>query len=60
MRPSKRLERIPPYLFAELERKIGEQQADLDFFRQALRHVKARQQAAGVSGKPRSSKSSGR
>jgi transposase len=45
---------------AELERKIGEQQADLDFFRQALRHVKARQQAAGVSGKPRSSKSSER
>ena len=45
---------------AELECKIGEQQADLDFFRQALRHVKARQQAAGVSGKPRSSKSSGR
>lgn len=44
---------------AELERKIGEQQGDLDFFRQALRHVKARQQAAGVSGKPRSSKSSG-
>ena len=23
-RPSKRLERIPPYLFAELERKIAE------------------------------------
>ena len=45
---------------AELERKIGEQQADLDFFRQALRHVKARQQAAGVPGKPRSTKSSGR
>jgi transposase len=45
---------------AELERKIGEQQGDLDFFRQALRHVKARQQAAGVSGKLRSSKSSGR
>ena len=45
---------------AELERKIGEQQADLDFFRQALRHVKARQQAAGASGKLRSSKSSGR
>jgi transposase len=44
---------------AELERKIGEQQADLDFFRQALRHVKARQPAAGVPGKPRSSKSSG-
>src|SRR5262245_31575267 len=45
---------------AELERKIGEQQADLDFFRQALRHVKARQQVAGVSGKPQSSKSSKR
>lgn len=45
---------------AELERKIGEQQADLDFFRQALRHVKARQQAVGTSGARRSSKSSGR
>ena len=45
---------------AELERKIGEQQGDLDFFRQALRHVKARQQAAGASGARRSSKSSGR
>ena len=45
---------------AELERKIGEQQADLDFFRQALRHVKARQQAAGVSGARRSGKSSKR
>ena len=45
---------------AELERKIGEQQADLDFFRQALRHVKARQQEAGVRGGLRSTKSSGR
>ena len=45
---------------AELERKIGEQQADLDFFRQALRHVKARQQVADLAGKPRSTKSSGR
>jgi len=45
---------------AELERKIGEQQGDLDFFRQALRHVKARQQMAGVSGGLRSAKSSGR
>ena len=44
----------------ELERKIGEQQADLDFFRQALRHVKARQQAAGEAGARRSTKSSGR
>jgi transposase len=45
---------------AELERKIGEQQGDLDFFRQALRHVKARQQEAGVRGGLRSTKSSGR
>lgn len=45
---------------AELERKIGEQQADLGFFRQALRHVKVRQQAAGVSGARRSTKSSQR
>jgi LL-diaminopimelate aminotransferase len=27
MRPSRRLERIPPYLFAQLERKIAEQKA---------------------------------
>jgi transposase len=45
---------------AELERKIGEQQADLDFFRQALRHVKARQQMSVRSGGLRSTKSSKR
>ena len=28
---------------AELERKIGQQQVDLDFFRRALRHVRERQ-----------------
>src|SRR5918911_2747094 len=27
MRPSERLERIPPYLFAQLERKIAEKKA---------------------------------
>src|SRR3990170_4384570 len=27
MKPSRRLERIPPYLFAELERKIAEKRA---------------------------------
>jgi transposase len=27
---------------AELERKIGQQQVDLDFFRRALRHVRER------------------
>jgi transposase-like protein len=45
---------------AELERKIGQQQADLDFFRQALRHVKAKQQAGAGPGAGRSTKSSGR
>jgi transposase len=45
---------------AELERKIGEQQADLDFFRQALRHVKARQQMSAKPGALRSGKSSKR
>ena len=45
---------------AELERKIGEQQADLDFFRQALRHVKARQQMSVGAGALRSGKSSKR
>ena len=43
----------------ELERKVAQQELDLDFFRQALRHVKARQQeAAGRGGLPstRSSK----
>jgi len=45
---------------AELERKIGEQQGDLDFFRQALRHVKARQQMSARPGVLRSGKSSKR
>jgi transposase len=44
---------------AELERKIGQQQIELDFFRQALRQVKeARRPNAGpgVTGSTRSSK----
>ena len=44
---------------AELERKIGQQQLDLDFFRQALRQVKgARRPSAepGVTGSTKSSK----
>jgi len=44
---------------AELERLVGQQQADLDFFRQALRHVKARQQTSTGRGGLRSTKSSG-
>jgi transposase len=45
---------------SELERKIAQQELDLDFFRQALRHVKARQQADAGRGAPRSTKSSKR
>jgi transposase len=35
---------------AELERKIGEQQVALDFFRAALRHVKAPRRSSGAPG----------
>ena len=44
---------------AELERKIGQQQLELDFFRQALRQVRAARQpsdGSGVTGSMRSSK----
>jgi transposase-like protein len=44
---------------AELERKIGQQQVELDFFRQALRQVKGARcpsNGAGVTGSTRSSK----
>jgi len=34
----------------ELERKIGQQQLDLDFFRAALRHVRGQQPKKGGSG----------
>ena len=45
---------------AELERKVGQQQVDLDFFRRALRHVKERQQASDGRGAAPSTKSSRR
>jgi transposase len=48
-----------PARVAELERKIGQQQIELDFFRQALRRAKeARRSNAGpgVTGSTRSSK----
>jgi transposase len=48
-----------PERIAELERKIGQQQVELDFFRQALRRVReARRPNAGpgVTGSTRSSK----
>ena len=35
---------------AELERKIGEQQVALDFFRAALRHVRDQRRRTGVPG----------
>jgi hypothetical protein len=44
---------------AELERKIGQQQVELDFFRQALRQVKEARRPStgpGVTGSIRSSK----
>ena len=43
----------------ELERKVGQQQVELDFFRQALRQVKGARRpsaAPGVTGSTRSSK----
>jgi transposase-like protein len=48
-----------PERIAELERKVGQQQIELDFFRQALRRVKeARRPSSGpgVTGSTRSSK----
>lgn len=40
----------PARRIADLERKIGEQQLALDFFRAALRHVREQRQPTGVSG----------
>ena len=45
---------------AELERKIGQQQVDLDFFRQALRRVEGARQRIAGPGAPRSTPSSKR
>jgi len=41
---------------AELERKIGQQQLELDFFRAALRHVGEQRLKQGVSGETTSSR----
>lgn len=40
----------PARRIAELERKIGEQQLALDFFRTALRHVREQRRSNGGSG----------
>jgi len=45
---------------AELERKIGQQQIELDFFRQALRQVKGARRPNDGSGVTRSTRSSRR
>jgi transposase len=45
---------------AELQRKVGEQQVDLDFFRKALRHVEETRQAQAARGGAASTKSSKR
>jgi hypothetical protein len=43
-----------------LERKIGQQQLELDFFRQALRQVRGARPAGGAPGVARSTASSKR
>lgn len=45
---------------AELQRKVGEQQVDLDFFRKALRHIEETRRAPGGPGGAASTKSSKR
>jgi len=45
---------------AELERKIGQQQVDLDFFRQALQRVGGTRRPSAAPGVPRSTRSSKR
>jgi len=44
----------------ELERKVGQQQVDLDFFRKALRHVEETRRAQAAPGAAASTKSSKR
>jgi transposase len=45
---------------AELERKIGQQQLDVDFFKQALRHIEAARQRNSARGLTASSPTSRR
>ncbi|MBD9544408.1 hypothetical protein IB276_33750 [Ensifer sp. ENS04] len=44
----------------ELEQKVGQQQLDLDFFREALRHFEEDQRRSSAPGETGSSKSSKR
>jgi transposase len=43
-------------LIEELQRKIGQQQLDLDFFRAALRHVREQRPTIGVPGETASTR----
>jgi transposase-like protein len=45
---------------AALERKVGQQQLELDFFKRALRHIEASRQASDRPGSTASTPSSGR
>ena len=45
---------------AELERKVGQQQVDLDFFQRALRQVRETRRTAGAPGATASTRSSKR
>ena len=45
---------------AELQRKVGEQEIDLDFFRKALRHVEETRRATAAPGSAASTRSSRR
>jgi len=45
---------------AELQRKVGEQEIDLDFFRRALRHIEETRRATATPGSAASIKSSKR
>ncbi len=47
-------------LIAELERKVGQQQVELDFFQQALRQVRAARRSSGAPGGTASTRSSKR
>ena len=44
----------------QLQRKVGQQQLDLDFFKEALRHVEASRRASGTPGGTASSPASKR
>lgn len=57
--PSEELARAQAWI-TELERTIGQQAVDLDFFRQALRHVEGARQPSGAPGGTASTRSSKR